>query len=229
MRAVAMLLVGALALVPLRAEEFASAGAFQTLDGKWRKAGITLEGGGVRIVPSGRVQKKFSLGPQEFVPAVVQYFVKSKRRALSGLIVGAGGVAGMYLALWSLRTRVDDALVGGNVGSSNGESVNSVFNALSGILYAVVAGIGAATAAGKSHHQHVRIETGENPPRSVAVRVMQSEFDEFRQGAGRGFGGGAGRWVLVNSARLGFGSVMAFASLCAPGLRAGDGRYQKVG
>lgn len=181
MRIVAMLLVGALALVPLRAEEFASAGAFQTLDGKWRKAEITVEGGVVRIVPSGRVQKKLSLGPQEFVPAVVQYFVKSKRRALSGLIVGAGGVAGMYLALRSLRTRVDDALVGGNVGSSNRESVNSVFNALSGILYAVVAGIGAATAAGKSHHQHVRIETGESPPRSVAVRVMQSEFDEFRQ------------------------------------------------
>ena len=180
MRIVATLLVGALALAPLRAEEFASAGAFQKLDGKWRKAEITAEGV-MHIVPSGHVQKKLLPGPHEFVPAVVQYFVKSKRRALSGLIVGAGGVAGMYLALRSLRTRVDDALVGGNVGSSNRESVNSVFNALSGILYAVVVGIGAATAAGKSHHQHVRIETGESPPRSVAVRVMQSEFDEFRQ------------------------------------------------
>ena len=46
MRIVAMLLVGALALVPLRAEEFAAAGAFQTLDGKWRKAEITVENAG---------------------------------------------------------------------------------------------------------------------------------------------------------------------------------------
>ena len=179
MRLVAVILTVALAAAPVRAATFTSKGAIQTLDGKWRNAEITVDGSLVTVLPKKQGKKKALPVLQEYIPEVVQYFVKTKRRGLAGLIVGAAGVAGMYFALKSLRTRVDDALGGGNVRSGDRDRVNGVFNALSGILYAVVVGIGGATAAGKSHNQFAGIETAD--ARSVTIRVPQSEFAEFRK------------------------------------------------
>ena len=178
MRLIAVILTVALAAAPVRAATYTSKGATQTLDGKWRRAEITVDGSSVTVLPKKQGKKSALPVPQEYIPEVVQYFVTTKRRGLAGLIVGAAGVAGMYFALKSLRTRVDDA-VGGNLGSGDRDRVNGVFNALSGILYAVVAGIGGATAAGKSHNQFVDVKTTDG--RSVTIRVPQSEFSKFRQ------------------------------------------------
>lgn len=178
MRLIAVILTVVLAAAPVRAATFASAGATQTLDGKWRRAEITVDGSLVTVLPKKQGKQKALAVPQEYIPEAVQYFVKTKRRGLAGLIVGGAGVAGMFFALKSLRTRVDDA-VGGNLGSGDRDRVNGVFNALSGILYAVVVGIGGATAAGKSHSQFVEIKTADG--RSVTIRVPQSEFPDLRQ------------------------------------------------
>lgn len=185
MKLIAVILTIALAGAPVRAATFASAGATQTLDGKWRRAEVTVDGSLVTVLPKKQGKQKALAAPQEYIPESVQYFVKTKRRGLAGLIVGGAGVAGMFFALKSLRTRVDDAVGGvddavrGNLGSGDRDRVYGVFNALSGILYAVVVGIGAATAAGKSHSQFVEIKTADG--RSVTIRVPQSEFSEFRQ------------------------------------------------
>ena len=178
MRLIAVILTVVLAAAPVRAATFASVGATQTPDGKWRRAEITVDGSLVTVLPKKQGRQNALSAPQEYIVEAVQYFVKTKRRGLAGLIVGGAGLAGMFFALKSLRTRVDDA-VGGNLGSGDRDRVNGVFNALSGILYAVVVGIGAATAAGKSHSQFVEIKTADG--RSVTMRVPQSEFPEFRQ------------------------------------------------
>ena len=68
---------------------------------------------------------------------------------------------------------------GGNPGSGDLDRLNGVFNAPSGILYAVVVGIGGVTATGESHNQVAEFETVDR--RSVPIRVPQSEFREFRQ------------------------------------------------
>ena len=190
MRLITVILAVALATAPIRAATFASVGATQTLDGKWRRAEITVDGSLVTVLPKKQDnQKALPSGPQEYIPEVVQFFVKTKRRGLAGLIVGAAGVAGMYFALKSLRTRVDDAVGtaddavgqfgGSTLSPGDRDKVYGIFNAVSGILYAVVAAIGAVTAAGKAHNQFVEIKSRDG--RSVTIRVPPSEFPEFRQ------------------------------------------------
>ena len=132
-----------------RAERLAADDAFQTLDGKWSPAEITLEDGMVNRLPTGKVEKRLAVSPtaRENVPASVQYSAMSRRMALGSLvIVSTVTVVGMFVTLEDPRGRVDDATDG--PGLSCGERVNRILFALSRTQYALVAATRASKVAG---------------------------------------------------------------------------------
>lgn len=150
-------------------------GSIQTLDGKWRKARIDVDGGVVTVLTKGRGLKSGPAVPMEFRPKAVQHFVTSKRTWLSGLIVGAVATGGTYLLMRMLRVRLDDAFSG----RKDRDQADRIFNALRTTLYAFSGGGAVLKLFGKSYKQFVDIETADG--RAATLRVPMSQFNEFRQ------------------------------------------------
>ena len=184
--------------------QFEFAGRFLNANGEWQKADINAANGQLVVEPRGRIKKnnkkdnplspRASLSPQAFIPAVVQWFVESdrKRKALKGLLIGAGSAVAMHFVLGRLRTRLDRALA--DASSGDRDAADSVYNALRNVVYAVVAVIGGSTAAGKTQRQYVQITTAagqssqqpgqtpktHTPPRTIVLRVPPSEVKRFK-------------------------------------------------